>query len=65
MYVLVPGVLIHEICTFKDLMKTAVRELAERTKTTYTYSERPYTRYVLIRSWRRKAPTVSNAELDD
>ena len=35
---LIQGILINEICTFKDVIETAVRELAERTKITHTYS---------------------------
>ena len=31
----------------------------------YVHLEHTYKRNVLIRSWRRKAPTASSAELDD
>ena len=35
---LIWSVLIHAMCLFKDGIETAVRELAERTKRTHTYS---------------------------
>ena len=54
------------MCLFADEIKTAVRELAERTFLTYTYSKRTYTRYLLIqrRNASRNGGEEANAELD-
>ncbi len=59
-------VLINGMCLFADEIKTAVRELAERTFLTYTYSKRTYTRYLLIqrRNASRNGGEEANAELD-
>ena len=42
--------LINGICLFEDVIETAVRELAERTKITHTNSLPTYTRNLSIQS---------------
>ena len=55
------------MCLFADVIETAVRELAERTKITHTYSRCSYTRYVHLRrrNFEPQGGERISAELDD
>ena len=52
------------MCNFGDGTKPSSADLQSGPKITHAYLGRTYKRYVFIRSWRRKAPTASNTELD-